>query len=571
MTSTRMRWAAGIAAVSAVAMVVAGCSKNGATTSNKQAQKKEKQVEKKAASLPGTDMIKATRDQIKDGGVLNLAIENFPANFNPAEADANEVGIIPFYESTLPQFVTSDEAGDAVANPNYTKSFKIVSQNPFQVEYVLNPKAVWSDGTPIGYQDFLSQWKANNGSNKAFLISSTNGWEVISKVEKGANDQDVKITFKRPYAAWPYLFNYLIPAKYTATPKAFNTAWKTKPAVSGGPFIASKLDSTAKVVTETPNPKWWGDKPKLSQINLRFLELNATTGAFANGELDAVDAGKDVNTLKQSEGVSGSKVLRSATVGLHVFNFNARSPLLKDVKVRQALVQAINRDQIAKVRLQPFGAPVQTRNSELYASIEPGYTDNASSVIGYNPTKAKQTLASLGWKMQGKKLMKNGKAFTLREVIPSETSSQSQVSEVIQQSLANIGVTVKIQTVPSNDFFTKYIQVGDFDINYQGWTAGNFPECDAKSQYFPATSPQNYPGVTTPEIGKLFDEACGTLDATARHKLGNELDKQLWALAGQIAVFTDPAVAVVKGNLVNYDGITSAFQAPVWENVGWKK
>jgi len=389
-TSTRMRWAAGIAAVAAVAMVVAGCSKNGATQSNKQAQKKEKQVEKKAASLPGSDMIKASRDQTKDGGVLNLSIENLPANFNPAEADANEVGIIPFYQTTLPQFVSSDEAGNAVANPNFTKSFKIISQDPFQVEYVLNPKAVWSDGTPIGYQDFASQWKANNGTNKAFLISSTNGWEVISKVEKGADDQDVKITFKRPYAAWPYLFNYLIPAKYTATPKAFNTAWKNGPTVSGGPFVVKKVDQTAKVITEVPNSKWWGDKPKLSQINLRFLDLNATTGAFANGEIDAVDAGKDVNTLKAAEGVAGSKVLRSATVGLHVFNLNARSPLLKDVKVRQALVQAINRDQIAKVRLQPFGAPVQTRNSELYASIEPGYADNASSVIGYNPTKAKQ-------------------------------------------------------------------------------------------------------------------------------------------------------------------------------------
>jgi len=136
-----MRWAAGIAAVAAVAMVVAGCSKNGATQSNQQAQKKEKQVEKKAASLPGSDMVKATRDQTKDGGVLNLSIENLPANFNPAEADANEVGIVPYQQSTLPQFVSSDEAGSAVANPNFTKSFKIISQNPFQVEYVLNPKA----------------------------------------------------------------------------------------------------------------------------------------------------------------------------------------------------------------------------------------------------------------------------------------------------------------------------------------------------------------------------------------------------------------------------------------------
>lgn len=571
MSSTRMRWAAGVAAVAAVALVATGCSKNGAKQSQQKAQKHEKKVEQQAKALPGTDMIKASRDDIKDGGVLNLSIENLPANFNPAETDSNEVGIIPFYQSTLPDFVDSDESGNPIANPNYTKSFKVVSQSPFTVEYVLNPKAVWSDGTPIGYNDFAAAWKANNGTNKAFQIVSTNGWDQITKVEKGANDQDIKVVFKRPYAEWPALFNAIAPASITGTPKTFNTAWAKAPTISGGPFMVKKVDHTAQVVTEVPNPKWWGDKPKLSQINLRFLELNATNGAFANGEIDAIDAGKDVNTLKQAEGVANSKVLRSTTVGLHVFNLNARSPLLKDAKVRQAIVQAVNRNQIAKIRLAPFGAPVQTRNNELYSSIEPGYQDNASAVIGYNPTKAAATLKAAGWTKKGKWLTKGGKTFSLTEVIPSETSSQTEVSQVIQQNLAAIGVQVKIKSVPSNDFFTKYIQVGDFDINYQGWTADNYPECSAKSQYFPANSEQNYPGVSTPEIGQLFDKACGTLDATQRHTIGNQLDKQLWALAGQIALFTDPAVAVVKNNLVNYDGITSAFQSPKWEDVGWKK
>jgi peptide/nickel transport system substrate-binding protein len=177
----------------------------------------------------------------------------------------------------------------------------------------------------------------------------------------------------------------------------------------------------------------------------------------------------------------------------------------------------------------------------------------------------------MGWKMKGKFRVKDGKTLTLREVIPADTSSQTDVSQVVQASLADIGVQVKIQTVPLNDFFTKYINVGDYDLAYQGWTSDAFSECSGKSLYYPAESPQNKTFASSAQIGQLFDKACGTLDATARDKIGNQLDKAIWDVASQVTLFTDPDVAVVKDNLANYDGITSAYETPKWQDVGWLK
>lgn len=564
------RCTAAVAVVCAFGLVIAGCSKkdNGGGNTKEQNAKANAQ----AKALPGTDIISAPRSQLKQGGTLQLPLESYPQNFNPGNPDGNDVSNGLSMAPTLPMFFNLNEKGIPVPDKDYLESARIVKKSdPFTVEFKVNPKAVWSDGTPIAFPDFYGNWKAQNGKAKGYVITSSNGWEDITSITKGTNDHDIIVKFDQPYSAWQMLFNGLLPRTLTASAQAFNKSWKNKPNVSGGPFIISKVDSTAEIVTETPNPRWWGDKPKLDKIIFRALDLNATTGAFKNGEIDMVDAGKDVNTLKAAESVPHTKILRSSSVGWHVLNLNAKSPLLKNDKLRHAIALAIPRDQIAKLRETPFGAPPTVKNNLVLGVTQEGYTDDATAAMGPDQNKAKQILSDLGWKKQGKWLQKDGKTLTLRMVIPSQTSSQSDVSQVIQNALAPVGIQIKIQSVPANDFFTKYIIPGDFDINYNGWTAGAFPACENKSIFYPAGSEQNMGNASTPEVGKLFDQACGELDQSKRIDLEHQLDQQLVKLDSALPLFNDPAVAATNDKLANVYYYTSAFQSTNWEDVGWIK
>jgi len=523
-------------------------------------------------------MITASRDQIQDGGTLRLAIEQYPSNFNPMTTDGNSVAVQPIQEMTLPDYFDLTEDGQLTPNPDYLVSAEVVSQDPFVTEFVLNPKAVWSNGTPIGYDDFLANWEASNGSKSDYQPTSLNGWEKISKIEKGSDDYHIKVTWTEPYAAWKFQFNGIVPAALCATAKLFTTGWKNGEEIdgqqiSGGPFIIQKADATAQNVTLVPNPKWWGDAPKLSSVVLRAIAPAQWGNAFANGEIAALNISNNADLLKTAEGVKDTTILRAVGVGQHFIDFNAQSPILKDLNVRTAVAMGINREAIANTRLSPVGAPPTVLNNHLYTTGQAGYEDNGDAVVPYDPQKAGAMLDAAGWTMgpNGYRV-KDGKELTLTEVIPTGTPTQTQTSQQITAMLKQIGVNVKVEPVVPQHFFDQYVDKGNYDIAYFGSTGGVYPECGKKSQFYPATlGGQNKTGISTEEIGKLFDQTCSTLDDTARTQLGNQLDQQIWALVANITVFTDPSIAAVKSNLANYDGYSSAFQTPRWQDVGFLK
>ena len=101
--------------------------------------------------------------------------------------------------------IFTDRRGRArrVWNRDYLASEPALTTDPKQVvTYEINPKARWYDGTPITWEDFYWQWKATNGTNKAYQISSANGYEDIENVERGKDDREVIVTFKRKFADW---------------------------------------------------------------------------------------------------------------------------------------------------------------------------------------------------------------------------------------------------------------------------------------------------------------------------------------------------------------------------------
>ncbi|HVX46095.1 MAG TPA: ABC transporter family substrate-binding protein [Mycobacteriales bacterium] len=558
-----------VAALCAVGWSGVACSKDDKSTPVISKSQNAENVARTKA-LPGTDIIAAPRSRLKDGGTVHIAIEDFPKNFNQFTNDGNDVATALVSDPTAPLFFDFSEKGEPVLDHDYLISAAVTRQQPFTVEYKLNPKAVWSDGTPMGYADFLGMWKAMSGADHAYDMATTNGFEKITSVRKGTDEHDVLVTFSQRYAAWPSLFNGLLPHSLTATPQAFNSSWRDKPLVSGGPFVISKVDSTAQAITLTRNPRWWGQPPKLEQIVMRALSLDAISGAFKNGEVDIVDASKDPSVLKAAEGVHGTRILRSSSPGWHLLNLNARSSVLRDPKMRRAISYGIPRDQIATLRQQPFGAPATVLGNHILGVTQTGYRDNATAAIGPDPKKAAAMLDQLGWKLDGKYRKKNGATLTLKQYIPSDTPSQTDVSQVVQRALATIGVKVDIISLPISQF-ADHVNDGNYDIVYMGWTGSPFPECDMKSIFYPAISNANKTGASSPKVGSLFDQACATLDENERTALANQLDAELFRIDTMLPLFNDPSIAASKPDLANIKNFSSAFEHTHWQDVGWVK
>ena len=516
------------------------------------------------------------RDQLRDGGTFTWPVDSYPVNFNYHELDGTEVGASQIDLAMLPSAYTVDARGEPSWSRDLLASEPALALEPKQiVTYALNPKARWYDGTPITWEDFYWQWRACNGTDKAYQVASTNGYEVIENVQKGANEREVIVTYRRRYSDWQPVFSQIYPASTNKDPKVFNEGWKDRPLTTAGPFKVELLDITSKTVTLVRNEKWWGNPARLERIVYRVIDMDAQIDAIANGEIDAIDVGPDVNKFNRAKDLEGTEVRIAGAPNFRHLTINGTSPNLRDVRVRQALAMAISRQAITRALLGPLGIRVEPLGNHILMANQAGYRDNSADVGAYNPERAGQLLDAAGWTMEGSVRKKDGKPLEVVAVIPTSVNTSKQEAELLQNMLARVGVTLVISVVPSPDFFSKYVTPGQFDFTLFSWFGTAYPMTSARSLYAMPTKnaagemdiQQNYARVGTSEIDRLFDEASQELDRTKAHALANQLDALLWQEVHSLTLYQRPEIIVTKSNLANFGAF--GFADWIYEDIGW--
>ncbi|CAK7281264.1 ABC transporter family substrate-binding protein [Streptomyces sp. RM1] len=402
-----------------------------------------------AKPLAAQDIGLVARGQVADGGTLKWAVDALPETLNTYQADA-DTGTTRVAQATLPSMFRMDATGRPVANPAYLESAKVIETEPRQVVlYKLNQQAVWSDGREIGAADFVAQWRALSGKDTAYWTARNAGYDRIEKIERGANDLQVRVTFSRPYADWKSLFSPLYPKDVMGTPDAFNDGARRRLAISAGPFKVEKVDTVAKDVVLGRNPRWWGRPAKLNRIVLHAVDRDKRVSALADGSADladldpadaqriglaargkgdsgplqggktslsnlrswarahGLDAGAEAGRedlarsisryLDQQRALEALEVRKSLEPAYTQLALNGAAGPLTDERVRRAIARALDRKEIARLVLTPLGLPAVPVGSHLALSGQPAYADD-SGALGAQDTKAAQALlADAGW------------------------------------------------------------------------------------------------------------------------------------------------------------------------------
>jgi len=557
----------------ALAVLVAACG-GGPGSGGTSASGQQSPPSQSATSI---QINKQPRERIKDGGTLTWPLDSLPTNFNYLQLDGGLVDNASVVYALLPLIFLFDAAATPTFNPDYLAADPVLTTAPKQiVKFVINPKARWDDGTPITWEDFYWEWKSCNGKNEAYQIVSANGYSDIESVERGADDREVVVTFARPFADWKGLFAPLLPASTARDPKLFNEGWKDRPLVTAGPFVFESLDRTSQTITVVRNDKWWGNRAKLDKIVYRAIpDRTAQIDALANGEIDMMDIGPDANIYNRAKTIDGVEMRTAAGPNFRHLTINGSGTILKDVNVRQALAMAIDRGAIARALLGPLGYAPKPLGNHIFMANQAGYQDN-SGVLPYDPARAAQLLDQAGWKLEGNVRTKDGKPLELSIVIPGGITASRQESELIQNMLGRVGVTLKIDVVPSPDYFDKYVNVGQFDFTVFSWVGTQFPISSAKSIYIKPKSgsdtldiQQNYARVGSDEIDGLFDAANTELDRAKAIDIANRVDTLIWQEVHSLTLYQRPELWPVKKGLANVGAF--GFAQPVYEDIGWTK
>lgn len=489
---------------------------------------------------------------LRDGGDLRLALTAFPPNFNILHIDGNSAEVAAMMKATLPRAFVIGPDGSTTVDTNYFTSIELTGTAPQVVTYTINPKAVWSDGTPITWEDIASQVHALSGADKNFEIAGPSGAERVASVTRGVDDRQAVMTFAKPYAEWRGMFagnGMLLPKSMTATPEAFNKGQLDGPGPSAGPFIATSLDRTTQRIVLSRNPKWWGPRPRLDNITYLVLDDAARLPALQNNTIDATGVGT-IDQLTIAQRTKGITIRRAPAPAWSHITFNgAPGSILADKALRVAVSKGIDRQTIAKVVQYGLTSDPVALGNHIYVAGQKGYQDN-SAVVPYDPAAAKRELDALGWKQVGQFREKDGRPLVIRDLFYDAQGSR-QFAQITQHSLAQIGVKLELVARAGSGFFTNYINVGDFDLAQFGWLGDAFP-LSSLTQIYKSDGESNFGKIGSPQIDAAIERTLEELDPDRARALANDLDRLIWAEGFSLPLTQSPGDVAVHSTLANF-------------------
>jgi peptide/nickel transport system substrate-binding protein len=318
----------------------------------------------------------------------------------------------------------------------------------------------------------------------------------------------------------------------------------SKNPVGTGPYKLDKFDEANKTVTLVRNDDYWGEKAKTAKLVFKIIPDESTRRQeLEAGSIDGYDLPNpaDWKGLKDQ----GNNVLIRPAFNVLYMGLNPqKNPKLKDLKVRQALYYALNRDQLVKTQL-PEGATVAT---QFMPDTVAGYNKSLKP-YEYNPEKAKQLLKEAG-----------AEGMTLLFAYPSEVSrpympDPQKIYEALRGDLEAVGIKVQVNTKPWNGGYLDTVDNGGYDAWLLGWT-GDYNSADNFIGTFFANLKANdfHTSATSygAQLSKDLDAADSIVDEGQRNAAYEKVNQQIMEqdLPGLAISHSPPALVVsekVKG------------------------
>jgi peptide/nickel transport system substrate-binding protein len=406
--------------------------------------------------------------------------------------------------------------------------------------FTLNPKAVFSDGTPVTAADVVFSFKRlqNLQGNPSFLLNG------ITVSAQGTNK--VVLSTKAPNAAIPEIVTNpalgVLAANAATTDKAEN--WLNTHSAGSGPYEMSAWNLNGPVKL-TANPHYWLAKPKYQSVMIQNAQpeqqkLDVETGS-AQLALDL--------SPSQAQGITGAKVANLASTFTVYTSLNtdpAISPATANPKIREAIRDAINYS--ALVHLAGSGA-------EQAASLIPGGFAGslpASDDLKQNIAEAKLLVAQSGVK---------NPAVTIgfADDDPVNGLQLGDVAALLQANLQAVGIQVKLLGQPVTTA-TELRRAGKAQmiVNYWG---PDYPDANDYLPFVPGgeiAEQVHWSASDAPTILATANEAA-TASSESRHNA-------LWQQAMKAINASGPIIPLIQPAqvLVTADSISTAYSNPAW-------
>ncbi len=367
---------------------------------------------------------------------ITIGMQLEPPNLDPtggAAAAIDEVVYANVFEG-LTRF-----ASDGSVIPGLAASWEI-SEDGLTYTFNLRDGVSFHDGTSFTAEDVvfsLDRARAEDTTNaQAALFAGIDSVEAV-------DDTTVAITLSAPNGA--FLFNLAWGDAVIVAPESVETN-ATNP-VGTGPFVFSEWVQGDRVEL-TRNADYWGEMPALEAATFRFIsDPNAAFAALMAGDVDAFPVFPAPETLSQFEADPRFNVIVGSTEGETILSTNNQSPPLDDIRVRQAIAHAINRQDIIDGAMFGYGTPIGTH----FAPHHPDYVDLTEN-SRFDPDRSRILLAEAGVS-----------DLTLRLALPPPSYAR-RGGEIIAAQLRAVGIETEISNLEWAQWLEQVFRGTDYDL-----------------------------------------------------------------------------------------------------------
>ncbi len=447
----------------------------------------------------------------------------------PASGDTLVTGSIG-EASTLIPLLASDAASHTIAGyiynglVKYDKELNLVgdlaekwevSPDGLVITFHLRKGVKWQDGHDFTSRDVLYTYRVTIDPKTPTAYAED--FKQVKKVE--APDLfTVRVTYDHPFA--PALASWgsnVLPA-HLLEGKEITTSPLARRPVGTGPYRFKEWVGGQKVTLEAYDGYFEG-KPYLARVVDRLIPDSATM------YLELKAGGIDMMTLtpvQYQRQTTGKKFLsqfnkyRYPASSYVYMGYNLRNPLFGDVRVRQALTHAINKEELIQGVLLGMGQVAKGPYKPGSWAWNPSISDPA-----YDPAAARRLLAEAGWRdTDGDGLLdKGGKPFSFTVLTNQGNAERLKTAQIIQQRLRDVGIDMKIRVIEWASFITHFIDTRNFEAVLLGWSLGQDPDIfDVWHSSKSGKKELNFIGYKNEEVDRLIVAGRGTFDQKERQR-----------------------------------------------------
>ncbi|WP_297520030.1 ABC transporter substrate-binding protein [uncultured Clostridium sp.] len=473
---------------------------------------------------------------------LVLSVSSTPPTMNPLYANSNSSLVVA--DAMYEPVYNIGENGKLDFN-GLAKSMTH-SADAKTYTLTLKPNLKWSDGQALTANDVVFTFDSIMNPKNNALLTQTFMMDGKAITAKALNSTTIEFILPAPSLGFEQNLAqlYPIPEHIYKNVKDLKNAPENKKPVGDGPY-KFESEQAGSTVTLVRNDNFYGEKANISNLVFKVIpNQNAGVAALESGQLSVGNLSEKLLANKKISDNYNVEKFGSGLVNSVVFNFTNKN--LQNLKVRQAIAYALNREDLTKAE---YGNSKYVTPANSVFSPETQYYTNDVKTYNYDLTKAQDLMKESG-----------AKDVTLRLSYAAGFKWAQDEALVIQQNLSKIGIKVELEPIELNSFFQEIFTPNStkYDLAINGYNMGTTP--DGYSTVFTTKGANNASNFSNPKIDKLFKEAQTSTNVSQREDLYKEVQEEV---SENLPVYTINYPETILGVSKKISGIKEAAPTPI--------